>query len=58
MEIIVTATKAERRQAPANPIPPVAVWASLTQAEQERARQTVAQVCRERLREELRDEPA
>jgi hypothetical protein len=58
METIVTAARAERRQPPGEPIPAAAVWASLTQAQQERVHQAVAQVCRERLREEQRDEPA
>ena len=58
METIMTAARAERWQAPGEPIPAVAVWASLTPAQQERVRLAVAQVCRERLREERGDEPA
>ena len=58
METIVTAARAERQQAPGEPIPAAAVWATLTQAQQEQVHQAVAQVCRERLREERGDEPA
>lgn len=35
-----------------------AVWGSMTEAQQERVRRIVAQVCRERLDEERCDEPA
>lgn len=58
MEANVTAARAACGSAPGEPIPAAAVWASLTQAQQERVHQAVAQVCRERLREERSDEPA
>lgn len=48
----------ELRLASSESIPPAAVWESLTEAQQERVRQSVAQVCREWLREGVGDETA
>lgn len=50
--------KTELRPVPSDSMALSAVWGSMTEAQQERVRRIVAQVCRERLDEERCDEPA
>ncbi len=58
METEATSEGMEHRLAQSVPIPAMAVWGSLTEAQQEHVRRIIVQVCREWLREGVRDEPA
>ena len=50
--------RTELRPVPSDSMALSAVWGSMAEAQQERVRRIVAQVCRERLDEERCDEPA
>ncbi|MFZ1465608.1 MAG: hypothetical protein WAV60_16295 [Anaerolineae bacterium] len=58
MDAQMRGEQTELRPVPSSPMAPSTVWGSMTEAQQERVRGIVAQVCRERLDEERRDEPA
>ena len=58
MDAQMRGEQTELRPVPSSLMTPGAVWGSMTEAQQERVRRIVAQVCRERLDEERCDEPA